>query len=103
MVARKHFSGPAKAGGYFVSNKQNPIPPADLLQGRDITRRLVPHPSRALHQRLYNQRRKRIPFCSELFVSFADRALERVFLAQPFEVTKHVGRRQAQDREKETF
>src|SRR5262245_52610432 len=103
MLASKHFSGPAKAGSDFVSNKEYPIPAADLPQCPDIARRLVPHPRRSLHQRLNDQRRKRIPFCGELFFSFADRALERFFLAQPLEVSKYVGWRQAQDYEKETL
>src|SRR5262244_4467742 len=103
MLASKHFSCPAKAGGYFVSDKENPIPAADLPQCPDIAPRLRPHPRRSLHQRLHDQGRERIPFGSELFFGFADRALQRFFLAQTLKVAKHVGRSHAQDREKETL
>src|SRR5262245_5272187 len=103
MLASKHFSCAAKAGGYFVSDKENPVPTADLLQRPDIARRLGPHPGRSLHQRLYDKGRKRIPFGSEFLFRLADRALERFLLAQAVQVAKHVGRCQAQNREKKTL
>src|SRR5262249_19470912 len=117
MLASKHFSCPAKTGRDFVRDKENPIPAADLPQCPDIAPPPrppppqppdmppgPPHPPRrSLHQRLHDQGRERIPFGSELFFGFADRALQRFFLAQTLEVAKHVGRSQAQHREKQTL
>src|SRR4029453_15378088 len=72
-------------------------------QPRDIARPWAPPPRRSLHQRLYDKGRKRILFGSELLFGLADRALERFLLAQAVQVAKHVGRCQAQNREKETL